>query len=1088
VPADFSRNRTNPLRDYASVQLEQGAVLLDADANEGADIVDRRLRALAIDTLGRATVSQTTPDAFKVTPVTNEVPDTFLIGKGRMYVDGLLAENHGAPSSPLTLDPLLAEPTFSDGVRYDQQPYLPNAPDLPVSGRHVVYLDVWQREVTHLQAPDLVEVAVGVEASSRVQTVWQVRALELPEGSAVSCSTPDAQVPGWSQLTEPSTGLLTTGTFEIAAGDDPCELPPTGGYRGLENQLYRVQIHNPGKDGTATFKWSRENASVGSAVASIVSSDDPAYTVLELETLGRDEVLSFKTGDWVEILDDPRELSQQPGEMRQIIIDDPSTRRIRCSPPLPPDLLLALPKPAERHLRVYRWDQAGQIFQTGPGGTLEPYQDLDEPGPDPDPLAPPAPRGVIRLPPFGVVLLLERGLTVRFDFRSSDFGGVKSGDYWVFAARTAEPSVERLDRAPPRGVHHHFARLAVWALGDLGGVTDCRTLWPPGDDCSCTVCVTPSSHQSGQLTIQAAIEQVKRTGGIVCLGPGEYALHEPLRVEQAQSVIVRGQSRGHLESFLDSSRGTVLIGSQNPGQQGAFLLQDSIDVCIEHIALRSFGDAPAVSVLNAARVELRALDILLTGEGAGPGISVAGFIDELAICACKLLARFGVVSGSVARDGELEPTLTALGSLQIEDNLLLCDDRGISMSNILPIARGSEAAPAAFNIERNRIEGCSEMGIQMAGEPVARSSCQILRNVLHVRGDGICGFLEGLRIEGNEVGAVGELERLRVGIDVGPTDRCLALANRVQGFDIGIQAGDARDLEVNGNVVTDCSTGIFAVSSSLNESAMVLQDNRLDNIEQVGLLVQSHSAKLTGNSLRIAGTVADDEGAIVVGIFVSNVRHATLSDNDVSVDVSARARASFGMLFMPPSADFVVRQNRVRRGPGPERLFGFFALTVATSISSATEPAATPIVKAGPLTFIGLDALRTLILNDRRSHVLTTLEPTVQRGSVLGNAFLMSSTGDTAVDVTCTECVFSDNRIEYPLPTSGPISALKLRTQVAIVSSNFLAGGGVPAFSITAQGFTVLGNVIKGTFASFGIEVNGAEVGDPWDRLNILLR
>ena len=116
--------------------------------------------------------------------------------------------------------------------------------------------------------------------------------------------------------------MLTTGTFEVAPVDDPCELPPTGGYRGLENQLYRVEIHDPGQPGgSATFKWSRENASVGSRVASMVSG-----TELELATLGRDDVLSFKTGDWVEITDDVREFSQAPGEMRKVTVVE-ATRR-----------------------------------------------------------------------------------------------------------------------------------------------------------------------------------------------------------------------------------------------------------------------------------------------------------------------------------------------------------------------------------------------------------------------------------------------------------------------------------------------------------------------------------------------------------------------------------------------------------------------------------------------------------------------------------------------------------------------------------------------------------------------------------------
>ncbi|MFK4659135.1 hypothetical protein ABIF97_009069 [Bradyrhizobium japonicum] len=77
--ADFSRVRLDPLLDFAGVELKQGAVLLDGDANELMAILDRRLRALASDILGRDTVSSTTPDAFKLGVAGN----TLEIGKGR---------------------------------------------------------------------------------------------------------------------------------------------------------------------------------------------------------------------------------------------------------------------------------------------------------------------------------------------------------------------------------------------------------------------------------------------------------------------------------------------------------------------------------------------------------------------------------------------------------------------------------------------------------------------------------------------------------------------------------------------------------------------------------------------------------------------------------------------------------------------------------------------------------------------------------------------------------------------------------------------------------------------------------------------
>src|SRR5712664_3381878 len=106
--ADLSRIRMNPLLDFAGVELKQGGVVLDGDVNELVAVIDRRLRAAASDILGRSTVSQTTPEAFKITAPAG----TLSIAKGRLYVDGMLAENHGASSTDpakILFDPLMAE-------------------------------------------------------------------------------------------------------------------------------------------------------------------------------------------------------------------------------------------------------------------------------------------------------------------------------------------------------------------------------------------------------------------------------------------------------------------------------------------------------------------------------------------------------------------------------------------------------------------------------------------------------------------------------------------------------------------------------------------------------------------------------------------------------------------------------------------------------------------------------------------------------------------------------------------------------------------------------------------------------------------
>ena len=82
--------------------------------------------------------------------------------------------------------------------------------------------------------------------------------------------------------------------------------------------------------------------------------------------------------------------------------------------------------------------------------------------------------GII-IPGPGVEIALENGILVAFDLASG--GQFKVGDFWVFAARVADGSIEQLIEAPPRGIHHHYARLAVVTFPD--SETDCRVLWPP---------------------------------------------------------------------------------------------------------------------------------------------------------------------------------------------------------------------------------------------------------------------------------------------------------------------------------------------------------------------------------------------------------------------------------------------------------------------------------------------------------------------------------------------------------------------------------------------------------------------------------
>ena len=195
MAGDYTRSTFRPRKDYSGILMQQGRVTLDADWNELVDVLDRRLRAEIVDTLARCVTSKETPDAFLIAASGGKLT----IGAGRAYVHGLLAENHGA--DPLEYDAILGELRGTEPIDYEQQPYFPNAAavaPLPPTGTYIAYLDAWRREVSYLEEPDLVEKAIGVDTSTRLQTAWQVRLLEAADGT-----TCDAKVPGWDALIAP---------------------------------------------------------------------------------------------------------------------------------------------------------------------------------------------------------------------------------------------------------------------------------------------------------------------------------------------------------------------------------------------------------------------------------------------------------------------------------------------------------------------------------------------------------------------------------------------------------------------------------------------------------------------------------------------------------------------------------------------------------------------------------------------------------------------------------------------------------------------------------------------------------------------
>lgn len=460
MKGDFTRNTFRPEKHFSRVLMQQGRVQLDADWNEQAAILLHYLQTLAADLMGPFAgphgevgfAINSSGDAGK------DGKKYFTIGPGRYYVQGMLCENE--PQWDANGNPALL--SYFDQADYPGAPELPDPPFL-------VYLDVWERHLTDIQEPEIREVALGgLDTATRARIVWQVKVEPgvggCPEGEKWD-SFPDKWQP-------PNRGRLKAGAkeFEVDDSTEPCNVPPESKYRGAENQLYRVEIHDPGPAGKATFKWSREN---GSVVFPILNLNGADATV---EHLGRDARFSLQEGDWVEIVDDGISLRFEAHPLLQV----KSIDRDRLVVTLDVPQGVPIPEYDENtttHPLLRRWDQKKLDASLG-------YPQM-------------AGDGALEIEENNW-LLLEDGIQVFFEpagpanANTSHF--YRSGDYWLIPARTASGDVEwpgpadAPESRPPLGIQHAYAPLAsvvVNADGNIA-VNDCRReinqLWssPPG--------------------------------------------------------------------------------------------------------------------------------------------------------------------------------------------------------------------------------------------------------------------------------------------------------------------------------------------------------------------------------------------------------------------------------------------------------------------------------------------------------------------------------------------------------------------------------------------------------------------------------
>lgn len=569
MPGDYSRFTFDPKKRFAEVLAQQGRVDLDSDRNELVEMLSRFDQLRSWDTFGDAAVPRaTTPDAFRITLDNTDLK----IGHGRMYVDGILVE------------------AFEDETpSINKQPFYKKNTDVAkLTGKVLVYADVWQREITHVEDPSLLDSALGgVDTATRTQTVWQVKTKENADCDA--------------KLGDPTDAQMTVTVADPKDPVDPCLLPESGGFTDLENRHYRVELHKLG--GNWFVKFARDPIVI--EIEKFEKSDATSTTFV-VKSVGRDSVLRIRQHDIVEFLNEDRVLHDVAGTVTTVADVKDGERLVTI------DAVIDAPAAAAEHRpRLIVWHQKKR-----PNGDLMIPLDTTNP--------------------------IELESNISITITGTKF---QHGDYWMVPARAAKRTAGPLIDPAPRGIRHHYAPLATITFqpGAKPEIRDCRTIWPPQCDCECEACVNPDDHADGVFTIQMAIDKVKKTGrgGKICLRPGKYPVEKPVELKDADYIWLSGHGNAVIEYSGSEPQVILVEQSSETVVEGLAVTRPKLPQNLEMTGITIRDCLFDVTVRNCT-VQLPPLISQSVGIGLG------GTTIDVKIVDCIVVANRGVAS--VARE------------------------------------------------------------------------------------------------------------------------------------------------------------------------------------------------------------------------------------------------------------------------------------------------------------------------------------------------------------------------------------------------------------------------------------------------------
>jgi hypothetical protein len=643
---------------------------------------------------------------------------------------------------------------------------------------------------------------------------------------------------------------------------------------------------------------------------------------------------------------------------------------------------------------------------------------------------------------------------------------LRVGDHWIFTARTADTSVDELTAAPPNGIHHHYARLGVLTFPD--DETDCRTPWPATCECDdggcgdCSVCVTPESHASGALTIQAAVDKVIADGGgTVCMAAGIYHLSEGgVTIDGASSVRLKGQGLR-----------TVLIARMR-----GVRVRRSAFITLQDFTIVSTGVTDAIALQGTAAMTVESVTVLGLGQGDVAGIGLAGASVLTAIRDCVIVAPVGIAGGS--SDAAL---LTA--ELDVRDNVLVCRDRGIDLS-------GRVAHVLSNSLSRNTVLRAADAGMRLRGAIAPGHGLSLSENSTLVGGVGIEVSASGCIVEDNIVtGDAQSLEKQGDGITVqtptlgslrGPTRISRNRVQDVGGRAVGVLA-PVTTLLVTGNEVRGALQGIVmqerARATSVSVAGNVVSDIGCREIDKADTLtaiqvVGAERATVESNTVDGVGTDRPGKGDCT-GIEVLACIESRVAGNSVNRIGAAEAGGrDLGIGIRGRLARTQVSGNAIRRQPvdiDDDAASGFIGLLIGT----ASDPQ-----KASVATVKGYSVGLAEVAFTIGASVAFWTNPGPMAVSVDANIVSGSGELPTAIVGVRGEVIATGNQLHARLGMTTP--ALRLMALAASVHANRFRGGDPSAMlEVPEDKCAVVGNL-----GSTLILLNGAPLPMIWAPLN----